>query len=736
MAQLEMRFNFLRYSLLFLPVIAWVTPAWARQECDTICQETLDYETNQLGIGTPREEAEQVVIGDPAPLPNGRNLIAVYPLDISIIVVGKLADAASEKTEATSSLEIIAGQRLENSLRFIPGLGQFRRSDARSANPTSQGVTLRGLGGNASSRALLTLDGVPQADPFGGWVAWPGYDALNLARVRVRRGGGQPSAGPGAIAGIIELDSLQRPGVYSASAAYGSRDSLDAKASGIIGLGQGHLSLSGSYARGDGFTPIREGQRGAVDRPAPYEQAGIALRAAVPLSAETELQFSARAFTDERDRGFDFSDNQNSGVDASLRAVDRDGDWQYSALGYVQLREFATRFGSISADRSMVTPVLDQFATPSTGLGARFELRPPVGDKAELRIGADWRRTVGETQEDFFFIGLIAGRNRNAGGKTDSYGGFAELTVQPSPAVTLTAGGRLDGWRIAQGFRTEINLPSGSTRSDDRFTDRSGTEWTGRLAAAFDVDDAVKLRGAAYSGWRLPTLNELYRPFRVGADATAANELLAPERVRGAEVGAEYDDGDFTLSITGFVNRLDDAIANVTLTRGPGNFPGVGFVAAAGTFSQRQNLEAIVSKGVEADAQFRVGDLNLRAGYAYVAAKQRALGSAAALAGLRPAQVPRHFAGAGGVYDDGKLKLSADLRYVGAQFEDDVNSQRLMDAFTVDAGLSYQLLTGLRAELRGENLFDAEVQAAISGSGVVERGTPRTIWLGLSVNFE
>jgi len=61
--------------------------------------------------------------------------------------------------------------RVEEALRDVAGLQQFRRSDARSANPTSQGVTLRGLGGTAASRALLMLDGVPQADPFGGWVS-------------------------------------------------------------------------------------------------------------------------------------------------------------------------------------------------------------------------------------------------------------------------------------------------------------------------------------------------------------------------------------------------------------------------------------------------------------------------------------------------------------------------------------------------------------------------------------
>ena len=653
----------------------------------------------------------------------------------AIIVVGNLPTSDAEDSESIVTI-YPQQERIENALRTIPGLAQFRRSDSRSANPTSQGVTLRGLGGNASSRALLTLDGVPQADPFGGWVAWPGYDALNLASIRVRRGGGQPSAGPGAIAGVIELDSLQQAGVYKASAAYGSRDSVDAKAGGIVGLGQGHLSLSGSYARSDGFTPIREGQRGSVDRPAPYEQAGVALRAVAPLADGTELQFSARAFTDERDRGFDFSDNQNSGVDASLRLVDRGGDWQWSALGYVQVREFATRFGSIAANRNSVVPVLDQFATPSTGLGARLELRPPVGDNLELRIGADWRRTIGETRENFFFTGLVPGRNRNAGGRTDSYGGFAELTLEAGDALTLTAGGRLDRWEIANGFRKEINLSDGSTRSDDVFADRSGSEWTGRVGAAFEASDDLKLRAAAYTGWRLPTLNELYRPFRVGADATAANELLSPERVKGVEAGLEFDKGDVALSGTVFYNRLDNAIANVTLAGGLGVFPGVGFVSGAGTFSQRRNLQAIDSKGVEIDARFDLSDaLQLRGGYSYIDAAVKDGGIAAALNGLRPAQVPKHFANAALDYDGETFEGNLSLRYIGSQFEDDLNSQRLGDALTVDARLAYDVSEKFQIEAYGENLFDTEVQAAISGSGIVERATPRTLWLGLRLKL-
>jgi outer membrane receptor protein involved in Fe transport len=661
----------------------------------------------------------------------GEETIPACPI---IVVTGNLSSSAAEKTESIVQVPI-EQTRFEQSLTQVPGLQQFRRSDARSANPTSQGITLRGLGGNASSRVMLVLDDVPQADPFGGWISLPGYDALNLASSRVRIGAGQVASGPGALAGVIELDSRQNVDQLGAAIAYGSRNSADAKASLLRKFGGGSISLSGNFARGDGFVPVVESQRGAVDRKAPYEQMGVALRGVAPLSANTELQASLRGFTDKRDRGFDFSDNQNSGVDASLRLVNRtQGGWQWSALGYVQIRDFASRFGSISAARTSVVPVLDQYSVPSTGLGARFELRPPVGEKAELRIGGDWRRTIGETNEDFFFTGLVPGRNRRAGGQTDTLGAFAEASIEPSDGLTLTAGGRVDRWSISDGFRKEVNI-GGTVRSDDVFVDRSGWEGTGRAGFAFQASDGVKLRGAGYVGWRLPTLNELYRPFRVGADATAANELLAPERLKGGEIGIDLDSGNFSLNATAFWNRLDNAIANVSLGVGPGNFPGVGFVAAGGIYRQRQNLEAIDSRGIEIDAAYAAGDMNFRAGYAYVDAKVRASGAAAGLDGLRPAQVPQHFANIGVAYDADPLRVSLDARYVGGQYEDDANVRRLGSAFTVDGGVLWKLDKRFRLELRAENLFDARVEAAVSGDGVIERASPRTVWAGIKLEL-
>jgi vitamin B12 transporter len=622
-----------------------------------------------------------------------------------------------------------ASHRLEDVLRDVPGFQLFRRSDARTANPTSQGATLRGLGGNASSRALLILDGVPQADPFGGWVPWPLYDPRRLGSVRILRGGGSGAAGPGALAGTIELASAPASEIEGASAslAYGSRDALDLHAGLGLPVGAGFLGVNGSWSRGDGFVPVIASQRGAVDRPSPYDQSSLAIRALAPLGRSVELQANGLWFSDERERGTALSEIRSEGADASLRLVGR----HWSALAYVQTRDFYTSFASANAARTAIARTAEQYAVPATGLGARFEVRPRLG-RVALRLGGDWRETAGRTEERFQFVAGTGTRGRLAGGRTRTLGAFAE-TARESGSMVLTGGGRIDRWTIQDGFLREQLFATGATLSDLAFPDRAGWEPTGRAGIAVRLSSAWTLRGAAYLGWRLPTLNELYRPFRLGPDATAAHAGLAPERLRGAEAGAELRPAPgVRLGVTVFTNRLDGAIANVTLGEGPGTFPGIGFVAAGGQYRQRRNLDSIAVEGVELDARIERGRWSLAAGYAFADARVRASGAASPLDGLRPAQTPRHSLSASLAWrrpDGAGGSLAA--RWAGEQYEDDLNRQPIPSAFTLDAAALLPLTRRLSLEARAENLTDARVVAGISGTGIVERGTPRTLWIGL-----
>ena len=649
-----------------------------------------------------------------------------------IVVTGRgLAAAPGDRAYDIVTIErdriaANASNRLESVLADVAGLQQFRRSDSRSANPTSQGISLRGIGGNASSRALLILDGVPQADPFGGWVAFPAYATGRLGRIRVTRGGGSGYQGPGALAGTLDLESAtpEAGSPLAASLAYGSRDSIDAQGSAALVREGGFATLSGAYVRGDGFTPTVPDSRGIVDRPAPYEQASGAIRTVIGIGAKTELQVNASAFTDRRDRGSDFTDNKSEGADASIRLIGR-GDWGYSALAYLQTRAFASSFNSINAARTTAIQSLDQYNTPATGLGGRIEILPPLGKSLTLRLGADLRDVSGKTQELYTFVAAVPTRRREAGGSTTTTGVFADGSLVAGD-VTFSLGGRVDWWSIDGGYLSERPLAVGPALTNQRYADRDGSETTGRAGIAYQPSDAITLRAAGYRGWRLPTLNELYRPFRVGNDATAANALLSPERLTGVEGGVTLAPAPgVSIAATYFYNRLKDAIANVTTTSPAQVLPGVT------TYRVRQNLDAIRAHGFELDASYRPGPFGVQASWSHTNSTVEGSRITAALDGLRPAQTPRDAVSGTVDWRRDAAALWLTVRHIGRQFDDDQNTRVLAPATTLDGYAALPIMRSLVAELRAENMLNERVEAGISGANIVERATPRTIWVGL-----
>ncbi len=655
-----------------------------------------------------------------------------------IIVTGRgldrpIGETAYDSVEITRDrLTTVASGRIEDALRDVAGFQSFRRTDSRAANPTSQGATLRALGGNASSRALVLLDGVPQADPFTGYIPFSALRPERLASVRVMRGGGTGAFGAGAVAGTVELNSGGPNDLAPLSAQVfgGSRGSSEMAGGIAQRIGDGFVSLNAGWDRGDGYILIPPGQRGPADIPARYDAWSAVLRGVAAVDARTEVQASGLIFDDRRLRGLSGTASRSQGADASIKLVGR-GTWGFEALAYVQARGFRSGFVALSTDRASVTPTLDQFNTPSTGLGAKVEIRPPVDANANLRVGADIRHATGTTNEFFRYISGQPTRFRRAGGKTLTAGLFVEAS-QRFGSLTVTGGARIDHWAIRSGSLAESVIGTGAPTLDLKFNDRSGARPTARFGAAYALSEALNLRAAAYSGFRVPTLNELYRPFRVGADATAANGVLKLERLTGVEGGLNWQRGSASLSLTGYWNRLNDAIANVTLGSGPGTFPQVGFVTAGGVFRQRLNVDAIDVRGIEASAAVNMDDFRLSASYAFADARVQSSGPAAPLNGKRPAQTPSHQGSATLAYAlKATVNAALTVRYAGPQFEDDLALRRLPSALTVDGVVSVPLGANFRLVARAENLFDEKVVSGVSASGIEDVGTPRTFWLGL-----
>jgi vitamin B12 transporter len=285
-----------------------------------------------------------------------------------------------------------ASGRIEDILGDVAGFQQFRRADSRAANPSSQGATLRAIGGNASSRALVLLDGVPQADPFSGYIPYAALQPERFAAVKVTRGGGAGAFGVGAVAGTIELSSggpADLPDL-TARGFYGSRNATELAGGIAKRIGNGFASIHAGWDRGDGYVLIPSSQRGAADVPARYDAWSFALRGVAPISPLLEIQASALTFDDHRLRGLNGTASRSRGSDASIKFVSR-GRWGVEALAYIQERGFRSGFVAVTADRSSTTTTLDQFNTPSTGVGAKIEVRAPIGTGDSLRFGADVR---------------------------------------------------------------------------------------------------------------------------------------------------------------------------------------------------------------------------------------------------------------------------------------------------------------------------------------------------------
>lgn len=614
-------------------------------------------------------------------------------------------------------IETTPSGRLEDALSSVAGFQQFRRSDSRSSNPSAQGVTLRALGGNATSRALVLLDGVPVADPFFGYVPFTAIQPELLDSIRVTRGGGAGPFGAGALAGTIELQSAGPDSLDPMNASVLVNDRGETEASGAIvqKLGGGFVVASGRWDRGQGFFTTPQDQRVPATSRAAFDSWTIGLRGVAPVSDTMELQARGQVFDDRRTLRFDGADSSSEGADASIRLVGR-GEWQFDAAAYVQTRNFS----NVVISSTRFVRVLDQRNTPSTGLGGKLEIRPPVGVDHVLRLGVDYRRASGELQEEAYsaFSGNLTERRR-AGGRNSDLGLFIEddWTIGP---VIVTGGVRGDRTVIENGFFRAVDADGNVTR-ETIADDRADWSLSYRGGVVWQAGNAIRLRAAAYRGLRLPTLNELYRPFVVFPVVTQANADLENEKLEGFEAGVDFTPlRGIRVSLTAFDNRVENAIANVTLTP---------------TLRQRQNLPAIDARGLEGNARIERGAFSLVGSATYTDAEIDGSGASIELDGNRPPQTPELALAGTVIWEPAEnFVLSATVRHIGEQFESDQESDPLPAATTLGIYGEVPLTQKIALVVRGENLTDERIVTRNSG-GAIDLGVPRTIWGGVKVGF-
>ena len=657
------------------------------------------------------------------------------PAEVEIVVVyaPRLAPLGGEAAFSAVQIgpEILKAEtRLDEALKSAPGVSLFRRTGSGSANPTTQGVSLRAIAPSGAGRALVTLDGAPQNDPFGGWVIWSALPPEGLDGANIVRGAGSGPYGAGALTGVITLQERGAAnGLQALDLSGGERDSYRAAIAG----GLANFLVTAAASKTDGYYAVRDPRRGAADQRVDLEDETIAVRAQHEI-AGVQTAVRVQAFRAQQGAGLFGARSVTTGKSATVTLAQPAGQgvggWRLQ--GWVRESNLRNSSVAVAANRATTTPANDQYRTPATGYGLNAAWQGTL-DQVSFEIGADLRHTAGTDHERFRFLNNVFTRDRAAGGKTLVYGAYAEAAYDQGPWI-VTGGVRLDRSRAYDAQRVERDRATGAITLNQAFANRSDTTPTGRVGVRYEVSDAVYLRAAAYAGFRPPTLNELHRPFRVGNDVTESNPTLKPETLQGIEGGFGGEAGPVRWSADVFYNRLKDPITNVTIGVGPGTFPIAGFIPAGGTLRQRQNTGEIEAWGVEGEASGDISDqISWRAATAYTDAEVHGGATAAQLSGKRPAQTPKWVVTGGlDVRPMPAVRVSGDLRYESRRFEDDLNSRLLSAGLSVDARASWAFAEHAEVYLAVDNLFDEKLETGQTADGVESFAQPQTVRLGFS----
>lgn len=616
---------------------------------------------------------------------------------------------------------------LDWALRRDPSFGLFRRSDSLTANPTAQGVALRGVGPSGAGRALVLLDGVPLNDPFGGWIAWSSIPVLSLAAAEIRPGGGSAAWGGAALGGVVALISNDAAGSSSCRLRLAAGSQAHRQGELSLGTARGGWAAAADlrWLETQGHHPLRQAERGTIDRSLNVRTRAARMRFSGSPGGR-KLELGLRLFDEERGNGTIGQGNRSHAAVVTMTVSGRGADSRWRFSGYGQSQGFASRFTSVAADRSGETPANDQFAVPATAWGGSFTWTAEPGAH-RLVAGVDLRSVRGETREDFLFNGGAFTRRRHAGGGQQSLGGFAGAETRWGQAVDLRVLTRFDAWRQAAGWRREVARPDGAVQRDERYPERTGGLANGTIEMSWrPTGSSTVFRTSAYTAHRPPTLNELYRPFRIGTTSTEANPGLRLERLQGVEVGLETQATAWTMRATAFSHRMRDAVGNVTLARGPG------FITR-----QRINLERVIVDGVEITAVWEPhsrwelhGGAVLSSGVVARAAAQPGL------EGLDLAQAPRAVATASTSWRASRTtNLVLFGRWSSRQFEDDENRWPLAAAATVDLTLIQELGTGRRLQVDVANLLDAEVPVGRPEGGPISYAAGRSVRAAVTLNW-
>jgi outer membrane receptor protein involved in Fe transport len=647
--------------------------------------------------------------------------------------------AVIDREEIRDSPAVVA----DDVLRSVPTFSLFRRTSSLSAHPTAQGVSLRSIGPSGVSRSLVLIDGVPFNDPFGGWVYWTRIPLESVDRIELIDGASSSTWGNFALGGVINVVTTRpKRRTFEFRTQAGTRDTRKADFFAGDAWGKVGVSLEGSFFDTGGFEQVVAEERGAVDTKAKVDYKNIGLKVDYSPADRVSTFVRAGYFREERDNAKvttvapltpEMNDTEWKTFSAGVRASLPDqSDLQASV--FVDNNRFNSNFLAVPAatpPRSLGRLTTVQHV-PTDAVGALVQWSKPISTRHLISAGTDFRRIEGASEEEgrLFSNATVIQTLRDGRGKQFTSGTFVQAQYWPVSSLSLTASGRVDHWRNYDAHYNETTVATGlpAARHLGDLPDREETVFSPKFGALYHATNRVSLWGTIGTGFRAPTLNELYRNFSVGALATLANANLGPERLLGGEIGVTLaPSDDLTIRTTWFDNRMKDPITNVTITEG--------------TLAQRMNVGRTRIRGFQTDVEYQLGS-HWKAGAAYVLNRARITEnpSERELEGKFLQQVPKNRGSLHVRYANPRyVDVTLNALFVGHQFDDDLNEKAKpgeepgMPGYgVVDLSASRAIGRAVDVFFTVQNMFDKEYWVQLQPTTIA---APRLVNVGFRVRW-
>jgi outer membrane receptor protein involved in Fe transport len=669
--------------------------------------------TLRVQINAPHFEPTSATLEGPSPV----HLLLEHPLE-SVTVTAYRSPIASGDSPAstrllsTEHLRQAPGISLDDKLRQVPGFELFRRTSSLVANPTTEGISLRGLGSTAASRSLVVFDEIPIADAFGGWIHWEEFPAPAIHSIELVRGGASDLYGSSAIGGVISIVPV-RPtsNRFELTTSGGSESTTDDSLLGSLKLGKWSGLVSSQVVGTDGYILIAPSVRGPIDQPYNvHAQNGL-------TEFDHGLSHSGRIFL----RGSVLNEDRHNGTPIQINSTRLwryagGADWNNLVVRLFGDNEhYSQTFSTIAASRKSET--LTRIGKdPADELGAAGHWHQPVGNHLLFLAGADIHDVRASDNETMF---PAAKGYLNTTARQRQSGVYGEVLFTP-PQWTMSASARVDHFSNfdANQYKTATapaKLPS-----------LNQTVLDPRIGITRRLTSVLALNASAFRAYRAPTENELYRTGQVGSQTTQPNPNLTSERATGWEAGAQADLPSIgsTVRVSYFWTVINRPITALTLSSTP-----------TSTLLKRENLGQIESRGISLDFATRpVHWVGIEGGYQYADATVTKYVQQPQLVGNWIPQVARNMATTQVNFSHRRLGvLSVQGRISGRQFDDDANQFLLHSYFRLGAYASHNFGHHVTAFAAGDNLFDRTIEAGKTPS--LTLASPRVARFGLRINF-